>query len=90
MAASTQEELDTAWLGRVRDISVGGIALLLNHRFELGTALIVELSAKSKVASRPRPVRVVHVTPEKKGRWIIGCAFASILSADELQGFLQD
>jgi hypothetical protein len=77
-------------LGRVRDISAGGIALLLNHRFEPGTALIVELSAKSKVASRPRPVRVVHVTPEKNGRWIIGCAFVSKLSADELQGLLQD
>jgi hypothetical protein len=35
--------------------------------------LIVELAAWQK-AGFHFPVRVVHATPEKKGRWVIGCA----------------
>ena len=89
MAASSKEELDTAWLGRVRDISVGGIALLLNHRFEPGTALIVELSERPKVL-RHLLVHVIHATPEPNGRWILGCAFDCALSQQELQTFLEE
>ena len=89
LAASTTEESETAWLGTVRDISAGGVALVLNRRFEPGSLLIIDLSAKTKTASQPRPVRVVHATTERKGRWIIGCAFASPLSQEELQSILR-
>jgi PilZ domain len=84
MAASTTEESETGWLGKVRDVSPGGIALLLSRRFEPGTVLIVELEQ----GSLRLPVRVVHATSETKGHWIIGCAFASALSQDELDTFL--
>ncbi len=89
MTASTKDESDTAWLGRVRDVSRGGIALILDHRFEPGTALIVELLAIAQVVSRSGPVRVVRATPEKEGRWVIGCAFAKILTPEELTAFLR-
>jgi hypothetical protein len=62
----------------------------MNRRFEPGTTLIVELSAKPKGILRPLPVRVIHATLEKKGHWLIGCSFASPLSADQLQAFLQE
>ncbi len=38
---SVKPDLDTAWMGRVRDISRAGIGLSLRQRFEPGTALIV-------------------------------------------------
>ena len=48
-SAPDNEGLDTAWLGKVRDISRSGIALSLRQRFEPGTALTVELSDSPKV-----------------------------------------
>jgi c-di-GMP-binding flagellar brake protein YcgR len=88
-AALGTEESETEWTGTVRDISAGGIAVVLNRRFEPGTLLIVDLPGHSKSASRPRPVRVVHATPEREGQWLIGCAFASPLSQNEILNILQ-
>jgi PilZ domain len=90
VAATTTDESETAWLGKVRNVSPGGIGLTMNRRFEPGTTLIVELSAKPKGVLRPVPVRVIHATAEKKGRWLIGCTFASPLSPEQLQAFLQE
>jgi hypothetical protein len=86
---SANYELDTAWMGRVRDISRTGIGLILRKRFEPGTALRIELSESPKLL-RQLLVRVVHATPDKKGRWTIGCTFECPLSQEELQIFLQD
>jgi hypothetical protein len=74
ITTSIKDEAETAWLGTIRDVSAAGIALNVSRRFEPGTALIVELSAQSKGVLR-LPVRVVHSTPDEKGRWVIGCAF---------------
>jgi len=57
----TAEEAKTGWLGRVRDVSPGGIALILNRRFQPGTMLVVDLSTKAE-ETRRLPVRVVHST----------------------------
>jgi PilZ domain len=84
---STKHELDTAWMGRVRDISSAGIGLSLKKRFETGTLLTVELS-ESPNLSRQFLVRAVHATPDKKGQWIIGCQFDRPLSPEEMQVFL--
>ena len=83
------EAANTAWLGKVRDISSGGIALTLRRRFKPGTVLIVELETK---AGSPRSLsaRVIHSAQEADDRWIIGCAFATPLSEKELQDFLQE
>src|SRR5438094_802028 len=69
-----KEALDTAWLGRVRDVSTAGIGLSMTRRFEPGTALIVELSERPKVL-RHLLVHVIHATPDANGRWILGCTF---------------
>ena len=86
---SVKEDLDTAWMGRVRDVSRSGIGLNLSQRFEPGTALIVELSERPKVL-RHLLVHVVHATAERKGRWIIGCTFDCPLSPEEMEIFLQE
>jgi PilZ domain len=77
----------TSWLGRIRDISQGGIALLLRHTFEPGTGLLVELATNSGEV-RCLPARVVRVTLEGVGCWFTGCAFASTLRPNDLQSFL--
>jgi PilZ domain len=83
----SKNELDTGWLGTVRDVSPVGIRLAMSQRCERGTALIVELSAESNEGLR-LPVRVVHATQEANGQWIIGCELARELSPQELTIFL--
>jgi hypothetical protein len=83
-------ESETAWLAIVQDVSAGGIGLLVRQRFEPGTLLILELSARFDEVTRPLPVRVVHAAQEGKRFWTIGCAFASTLSPEELQKFVAE
>src|SRR5437868_7404438 len=38
---------EASWLGTVRDISQGGVALILKRRFEPGTGLFVEVATNT-------------------------------------------
>jgi hypothetical protein len=82
VASRPDGEPQIAWLGNVRDVSPAGIGLSMTRRFEPGVELIVELSVKGKETLH-LPVRVVHVTPDTKRRWIIGCEFIFELTEDE-------
>jgi hypothetical protein len=84
MATSGTGISETGWLAKVRDVSAGGISMILRRRFEPGTVLILDLEQGPRQLS----VRVVHVQPEMKGRWLIGCAFSAVLSPEELECFL--
>jgi hypothetical protein len=86
MSLATEE---LGWPGEIRDVSQGGIALILSRRFEPGAVLVVELSSKAGESCR-HIVRVIHATPETNGRWIVGCAFVNTLSEEELQAFIRD
>ena len=80
---------EASWLGTVRDISQGGVALILKRRFEPGTGLFVEVATNAGEL-RCLPARVVRITRERDGCWITGCAFASLLTPDELQTFVRE
>ena len=86
MPGLATDDSDTGWLGKVRDVSTGGVALLLTRPFEAGTILILEL--ETEAAELRRVIEVVHAAPENNGHWILGCVFASPLGEDELQIFL--
>jgi hypothetical protein len=81
---------DTYWLGKLRDISLVGVGVLLSHRVEPGTVLIVQLLAgkTARGTMNPMPVQVMHATEQKKGLWIMGCEFVLPLSKEELQSFV--
>jgi hypothetical protein len=85
IAASTP---DTGWLGKLVNISPGGLALLLSRRFEPGTLLIVELPSKAQRRARTVGVRVVHAKPEKDTCWILGCEIISPLTEDDMQSLV--
>jgi PilZ domain len=82
-AARSREE--PRWPGTIRDVSRGGLGLVLGRRFEPGTALFVELGAAGGEDRRPLLARVVHVKRLGGGAWLLGCAFASRLGDDELR-----
>ena len=89
LIAAIADDLETIWPGKIRDASAGGIGLILKRRFEPGTVLSVELVAKPE-GRRSFLARVIHVTPDRKGRWIIGCAFAKPISQQEVRVFLPE
>jgi hypothetical protein len=85
MSASTTEEVETGWWGKLDNISSGGLAVRVSRPFEPGTLLIIELSDKTKRLTRSFPVQVVHSNAVGNRLWIIGCEFIRPLSEEELQ-----
>jgi hypothetical protein len=83
---------DAGWPGKVLDISLGGIGLLLRHRFPPGAPLIVELKSSSNHFQRVISVQVMHSRPviaQGDHCWLVGCAFSQPLTEVELQEFLR-
>lgn len=82
---------DAGWTAKVKDISMGGVGLLMRHRFRPGTPLLVEMKNKSGSLCRVVPARVVHAKPVRAGGeacWHVGCAFVSNLSDEEVKALL--
>lgn len=73
---------------QVRDISRGGIALLLNAPIKRGTILTVQLEGVPPACAEPLLVRVTHAA-EQGGKWLAGCTFTSGLTETQVQALLQ-
>ncbi len=73
-----------SWSAVVRDLSTGGVGILVNRRFEPGTLLSVELQDPEKTAARTLLVRVVRLIQQDKDHWLLGCAFTTKLSEADL------
>jgi len=79
---------DVGWPGRVRDLSRGGVGLLLQHRFRPGTDLSIELRENTGKLLRTVHARVAHasaVLVDGHHCWLLGCSFPEPLTDDELQ-----
>jgi hypothetical protein len=85
---ASRHESGPAWSGKVRDISLGGLGLVLTRRFETGTVLSLELS--EPVAGGPQRflVRVVRVQAAPDHQWVLGCVLLSRLSEEKLRTLL--
>jgi hypothetical protein len=82
---------DVGWPGKVRDISLGGVGLLLRHRFRPGTLLTVELREGTGKVLRTASVRVVHATAllvDGLHCWLLGCAFDRPLGEEEFRALV--
>jgi serine/threonine protein kinase len=82
-------ETDELWPLVVRDVSSGGIGVLLARRFEMGTELTIELTAGTDATPRWLAARVVRIEPECNGHWVHGCAFRHPLSEEELAALVK-
>lgn len=72
---------------RVRDISRGGINLVLSCPVEIGAFLSVELPTASTRATSTVLAYVVRVSSPMEGEWSVGCSFASELTDSDLEPF---
>ncbi len=80
-----------SWPGKVRDVSRGGLGLLMRHRFRHGTRLTLELRASTGALLGTVSVMVVHTTAVVEDsccNWLLGCAFDPPLSEDEFHALL--
>lgn len=79
------------WAVKVQNLSCGGVAMVVDRRFDLGTVLSLRLQGTTPGSSRNVLVRVVHarlLTANPGLRWLVGGAFLQPLSEDELQELL--
>src|SRR5256885_2898009 len=77
---------EATWSGVIRDISAGGIRLILRRRFEPGTGLAIELPGTDE--GYTVLAKVVHVKATEGGSWALGCRFISALSETEVERLL--
>ena len=76
------------WPGEVRNLSAGGVAVRLARRFEPGSVLAVDVLGSDKSILRTLFARVMHVTLQNDGSWLLGCAFTNPLGEDDLKAVL--
>ena len=74
------------WQGVTRDISTGGLGLVVNYRLLPGKLLAIQLEG----VPRRLLARVLHATRQADGGWIAGCELISQLTEEELCALLQD
>jgi hypothetical protein len=79
-----------ACTARVRDISSHGLALPLYRKLQPGTILAVQFLQRAGWSNRSLAARVVHVTAQADGSWLLGCAWAKPLAEEELRALLAE
>ena len=75
---------DMSWPAEIHDVSVAGLGLILGRRFERGAGLAIEIPKTAAAPADTLLAKVVHVTAHPDERWLLGCAFVSKLSEDEV------
>jgi c-di-GMP-binding flagellar brake protein YcgR len=88
LSVSEQEEIIT-WKARVRDISVGGVCLLLNGTFKPGTMLDVVFTNPRTQQTRTLLAKVVRNETKDDVHWAVACAFLQKLSEEELDALTE-
>lgn len=77
------------WPLVVRDVSAGGVGILLARRCEPGTELLIELMTENSQVTRSLPVRVVRLRRDSLGHWVHGCEFLTPLNEPALTAVLE-
>ena len=69
---------------RIKNVSSEGIGLVVGQRLEPGLLLAVTLANPGKPFVKTMMVRVMHVTPQQGGTFLVGGSFETPLTYDEL------
>jgi len=73
---------------QVRNISTGGLEVILGQEAEPNKLLTIELFNRSRNCWHLKAARVVYAFPHDQDRWRVGCSFSFPLSDSELQQLL--
>jgi hypothetical protein len=88
-SVASRSNHDLMLQGKIRNISVGGVGLVVERRFEPGTGIFIECQTNDNRTVGPYMARVVHATSRPDGTWLLGCAFVSKLGDEEIRDLLQ-
>jgi c-di-GMP-binding flagellar brake protein YcgR len=72
---------------KVRNISLGGVSLVVKQPFREGDLLSVELPGSTPQSATTVLACIVHVGSEREDEWILGCNFSAELTDEELKLF---
>jgi hypothetical protein len=72
---------------RVRNVSPGGVKVILDHPLTPGTLLTLNLPAQQGTEETTVLACVVHCTEASQGEWLAGCSFSGQLDVDDLVRF---
>jgi hypothetical protein len=86
IGSSRSNEL--SWPAKIRNISVGGVGLVIERRFEPGVILFLEITPPASGSKETVMARVVHATAQAGNLWLLGCAFCSRLSPGKIQSLV--
>jgi c-di-GMP-binding flagellar brake protein YcgR len=84
---ATTDDAEERLSGRIRDVSRGGIKLVVNRSFQAGALLSVQLPAAEGHPAITVLACVVYVNALEADEWALGCNFARQLTDDELRLF---
>ncbi|MBI3412406.1 MAG: PilZ domain-containing protein [Planctomycetes bacterium] len=72
---------------RVKDISRGGVSLLVGKTFPAGELISLEFPHTGNHETHTVLACVIRVTAEGPGQWAIGCVFSQELTQEDLESF---
>jgi hypothetical protein len=89
LCQKTDAEVHDIWLrGKISNISVSGVRLLLNRPFMANSLIVIEPYQTTNAPPRVFEARVVYTGKHEGGGWIIGCEFTEQLTQAEMQALL--
>lgn len=74
---------------QVRNLSIGGIGLVLDRGYDIGTLINLQLLKRPSMVPCKVEVRVTYVMEHPCGEWVLGGAFNRKLTEPELQALLK-
>src|SRR5437879_1355210 len=72
---------------RVRDISRGGVRLVVPRGIDRGGVLSISLPGEAGEQPSAILACVIHSSPLPDGQWVLGCTFVSELTDEDLSPF---
>jgi hypothetical protein len=75
------------WRGEIRNVSPGGLGLILTRGFEVGRYLEIELPV-AVAGVNSALARVVYAAKQSNGSWLVGCSFTQRLTDEQVQGIV--
>jgi predicted nucleic acid-binding Zn-ribbon protein len=77
-----------SWPAQFYDVSPTGVGLLVCNAFARGAILAVKVQTSSPLLARPLIARVKNCTALQDGTWLVGCAFVTELTREQLADLL--
>jgi len=79
--------VDTRFSSRVRNVSRGGLSLVVNKQFQPGELLSIELPGTNEQETDTVLACIIHVHASADKQWVLGCTFSEELNEQELAAF---